>query len=439
MTDPPGPGDGAPARPGRAVALPGRTLALLDRHRPVAVGVLTTWLVAVAVAPVASTPYRSDDRINSTVPDGFDTGLWGALCGGASWVAEVTGLWMHSQGRFFPGSAAWTMTVFGVARSEAAYKVLLAVLSLAMLLLAGAVMATLTRTGAAVPVVVVTTAGTLTLRPWFDGLDTFSGVVPLTVCLTLGALLLLLRGRSPWSAGAAVALWSYALVTYEVAILLTPVLCLVVWWHRRSRNRAVLPLLPAAVVGLVVLLLRTRVDEPAERYAVALDPLRVLGTYAKQAVAPLPLAQVWFPGAELPVPRDGALLGVMLVVVGLPVAVLLLCVARGRGAAGAQRLGLGAVLGAATWWCTPLLVAVSAGWQETLPRGQGYLAVVWGYVGVGMLAGAGWLALARRWAVHRSRGSTAALVLASVVLAVTVAATCSLSIGVARTLVVPVA
>lgn len=424
------PGHGASRRPSSR-----RALDLLDTHRSTVVGALTTWVLGVAVAPVAGTRYRSDDLVNSGVQDGFAPGPWGALRGSASWVVEVTGLWVRTEGRFFPGSAAWTMAVFGIAPSEAAYKVVLALLGAAALLLAAAVTATLVRTGAAVPVVVVATAGVLTLRPWFDGLDTFSGVVPLTACLTLGALLLLLRGRGRLSAVAAVVAWTYALLTYEVAILLTPVLCLVVLVHGRSRRRASLPLLPAAAVSVLVLVLRAHAAREGAAYAASLEPGAVLATYGKQVAAPLPLAQVWFPRAEVPVVQDVALLPVMAVAVGLPVLVLLLCVARSPAAARATQLRWAAVLGAATWWCTPLLVAVSAGWQQELPRGQGYLAVVWGYLGIGVLAAAGWLALARRRAHRGGRATTAALVLASLALAAAVVATSSLSITVARSMV----
>jgi hypothetical protein len=76
------------------------------------------------------------------------------------------------------------------------------------------------------------------------------------------------------------------------------------------------------------------------------------------------------------------------------------------------------------------LVAVTRRWQEELPPGQGYLAVVWGYVGCALLLVSAWLALVKiasashrymAWFVHA----------ASCVLAIATAVTCAVNIQLA--------
>ena len=50
-------------------------------------------------------------------------------------------------------------------------------------------------------------------------------------------------------------------------------------------------------------------------------------------------------------------------------------------------------LGLGSWLASAVLVSVTLRWQQELPSGQGYLSVVWGYVGVGLCGAALWLAL----------------------------------------------
>ena len=46
--------------------------------------------------------------------------------------------------------------------------------------------------------------------------------------------------------------WTYVLLTYEVATVLTPTLCVLVWWVTRRWVRALPLLLPAALITAVV-------------------------------------------------------------------------------------------------------------------------------------------------------------------------------------------
>jgi hypothetical protein len=386
----------------------------------------SAYLAVVSVIPVLTTPYRSDDAINRTVHERFTASGLSYV----EFVAQWIGPWVTREGRFFPGSAAWTLAVFTTFTTREQYKAFLAALVLTMVVLTVTLVTTLTRAALA-PVVVVALTSTLTLRSWFDGLDTFSGVLPLTVCLTLGSGLLLLAGRGLPSAVAASLLYGYALVTYEVAILLAPTLCVVVWCVRRRWTRTLPLVVPTAVVCVVVLALRSRATgSDGDAYRINLEPWRVLVTYTKQAAAALPLSEQWFPGgAGLDVAP--ALVGLTTVLVGVPAAVVLVTLGRAPVHVTRSRLALAAFVGASCWLLPPLLVAVSLGWQNQLPPGHGYVSLVWGYVGVAVLVATAWTALARSTQRDASPLRRAALHLASGAIAVTAALTVAQSVTVA--------
>jgi hypothetical protein len=400
---------------------------LVDRRRTLLTRVLTGYLAVVTVAPIATTPYRSDDLINRRTPEAFAASGQSLVEFIVAWV----GPWVRDQGRLFPGSALWTFAVFTAFQDRVSYKVFLAGLVLLMVALVAATAATLTRP-ALLPVAVAGCVATLHLRDYFDGLDTFSGVMPFTICGTLVALLLLLRRRGWASAVVAAVVWTDVLLTYEVAIVLTPTLGVLVWWVTRRWVRALPLLVPMAAVSAVVLVLRSRVTTyVGEAYRINLEPDLVLTTYVKQAAGALPWSTQWYPGTTATMAFDPALLVLAALVVAAPVAVLLTVVASRpldlpRGAT-AQL----AMLGASMWLLPPVLVAVSLGWQTDLPPGQAYVSVVWGYVGVALLATAGWAALAdgarRGW-------QRLALPIATAVMAVAAAGSVVQSVSVAALL-----
>jgi len=415
-------------------------LAFLDAQRTAVLATATLWIALITVAPVATSPYRSDDKTNHLIPSEVagDTAL-DTLQGYYRVFRETMSWWITHEGRFFPGSTLWTFTVFTVFPTLASYKVFIALLCLTMLALTALVAAVLTRNALVVPVAVVALGSTVTMRAWFDPLDSFSGVVILSICLALGATLLLLRGTGWPSIAVAIAMWAYALMTYEVVITFTPVLCLVVWWSRRSWSRATALLWPTAVVGAVVAVLRSRVETPVgNAYVINLEPWRVLVTYVKQASSSLPLSQVWYPGAVAPPSFDPYLTLLMVVVVGIPAAVLLLCVVRARPVLTWPSLVVVAFLGAALWLAPPVLVAISLGWQNELPPGQGYVSVAWGYVGLALLATSAWSALAKLHLDRPSRARAVLLVVGSAVLVLLCAATLAESITIARSAVVAI-
>jgi hypothetical protein len=128
----------------------------------------------------------------------------------------------------------------------------------------------------------------------------------------------------------------------------------------------------------------------------------------------------------------------MVVAVGIPAAVILLCVVRARPVLTWPSLVVVALLGAALWLAPPVLVAISLGWQNELPPGQGYVSVAWGYVGLALLATSAWSALAKLHLDRPSRTRAVLLVVGSAVLVLLCAATLAESITIARSAVVAI-
>jgi len=409
---------------------------LLDTHRTAILAAGTIYVTLLSLAPVLVTPYRGDDTINRNTPQVLTASgqpLLEAALG--EFKAQVLA-WMTNQGRFFPGSVAWTLSLFSVFRTRLAYKLFLVALCLVMIFLVAWLVATLTRSSAAAVATAISLGATLTLSLWADGLNSFAGLLPLTIACAVASALLLIRGRSWVSVALAITLWVAALLTYEVAILMTPVLCLLVWFSRRGLWRSLALLWPALIDGLVVLYLRAHATAEAPAYQINLEPVRVAATYVKQAAAALPLSQVWYPGSDVPSPSR-VVVAMAIVGVGVPVAIVLICLHRSRPDPSWKSLGMLALLGGTFWLAPPVLIAITLRWQDELPPGQGYLSVVWGYVGVALLLATEWLALAKRHARHPGPGSRSAFVAGTVFLSVLVALNVAQSLSIADQLTFP--
>ena len=402
--------------------------------------VAVAYAALVSLMPILMTPYLGDDTFNRTPPQ-FATD---PAATHLSVFFEVTQSWMRQQGRFMPGAVALRDLAFTIFNSLVTYKLYLFLLSLTLIVVVALLAVRLTGQVAAFAPAVVLLCMTWSLRTWADALDTYHGVVPMAVLLSSVSLLLVLSTSRTWLLGTAALSWSLALVTYEVAILLTPVMCLVVWLMRdgrlatRSRLvwRQAIFVVPALVDGLFVLWLRSRiVDEPVAAYRVNLDGTAVASTYIKQFLAALPLSQYWYrgvPAFDVPV----RLVLLSFIFVGVPVAIALVA-ARSmlqppewRGLAGMTSLGLG------SWFGSAVLVSVTLRWQQELPPGQGYLSVVWGYVGVGLCATALWLALDKLSGRPGSWKWRIAFYLGTALIAGTVSMTFAANLSIASTLAV---
>ena len=395
-------------------------LASLVHLRPVIQAVLTTWIVTTTCAFVLMSPYGSDDVTNSYLPRWIASGR--RRTGAISLTAQAS--WVQTEGRFIPGSVLWTEIGHGVFTTRESYKFWLFLLSLGAIVAVARLAVRLTRRPELWVITALALASTWAFRTWFDGLATFAGLLPATIMFTAVVLTALVKVQ-PWPLLALAALlWYLVLVTYEVAIVFTPIFAVLIWVSARRLANVLALVVPSLVAGLTALVLKVTLDNPTPRwdYTMDLDPARVVPTYLRQFSAALPLSQYWYPGtAAIDVPWR--LIVPALLVIGIPVLLTLMSALNSMTQLSIRPIAALGGLGLAVAVAAPILVSLTMRWQAEIPPGQGYLSVAWGYAGLALLMAAALMA-ARLW--HVRRGGWAPVV-AQWLLAGAVAAAVSLT------------
>ena len=394
-------------------------LGELRRRRLALLAVLATCLVA----PFAFLPYRVDDTINRT---------WAKLSWGdaISQAWDLQRAWMDVQGRFFPGSSIYGLFVWRTFDSRIAYQTFVAILCLACIVLTGFIIRGFTKSADVAVVGVSALAACTQIRWWsYDGLSSFSGLVPWTLLLTLaagaGAAVVLRTGHRRWAVLVTIA-WALAVTGYEVSLLMLPamILLLVIAAPGAPRRRLAWALGPLVIVGavqfIVSMVLHARATGLAPAYMLTPDG-PVGTTFLKQFTAALPSSQYWLGGVPDGVSLDGVLVVLLVVCIAAPVFVAWGVRASFSAVAVPRRIAV-ALLCAGAWaWVVPsLLAALTFRWQQELIPGQGYIYLPYEYVGVAMVV-AGAVALLAGPDRPRWMRTTATVVLAVLLIGAVVA------------------
>lgn len=363
---------------------------------PGVVGGAVGWLLGLIAMLVVATPLTNDDLINHQIHSESATTGRGLL----GIITHYTHQWMANEGRFFPGSLAWSYSLHWYVGPVVLFKLVLACLVASSV---GAVgfyvskVADSRRLGLLGVAVFVTF---VQMRVGFDPVSEFAGLLPLVSVLVLVAVgVALSRGSWPWLLLAGLA-YGAAVMTYETTVAFAPVLIVVIIASRR-RWQAALPIaVPALVQTVIVLILRSQLDHPSSpAYTVSLDPAVVLPTLGRQLAGAIPLSQVLLgDGIAPPLSRTGVVLALLLV--GVPLAVLVRAAISTPLEVSARALWLLACCGAWITLAAAGLVALTARWQQELVMGAAYLPVYFQYIGLALVViaalGAGDRLLTRR-------------------------------------------
>ena len=376
----------------------------------------TAWLavfITMAMVPLVGSPYMHDDIPNrnwatASVPDTVSQ----------AWALHQE--WMTTQGRFFPGGFLFTIPVFHIFDSRAAYMTWLVVVNLALFALVAYLVYRLTRSP------FITATSTLILGACMqarfgvlDGVQAFAGLVQFTLILTilsgLGAAYILRTGRRLMVIPVVLA-WSWAITAYEVSLFMLPAVVLLLWaacgFRNRVRSAWALSalLIPAVTQFAISVYLRSGVTAGSGSYTTDLNG-PVMTTFFKQFSAALPSSQYTIGTQSL---RDMLpLTSLILVLVTLAIPVFVLWrPSLGSGTAVARRISL-SLIAAGVWaWTIPAILAgITVRWQNELAWGQGYIYSIYQYAGVALLAG-GALGLMGDRASSRGWKTTAIAVLA---------------------------
>lgn len=385
---------------------------------------VTAVLLTLVVAPIATLPYSADDTLNRQ----WATQSWWQSIRSSY---DINLGWMIGQGRFFPGGSVYGLPVWHLLASRAAYMTYLVLLDLALIGLVGFVVFRMTKSPVVAAGAALTLGACMQVRWYLDGISSFGGLVVYTLILTilsgLGAAAILRTGRR-WIVIPTVVVWSLAVTTYEVSLLMLPaVLALIVVTHDlRDRRRAAWalgPLLvPAALQLVITFYLRSRATGPAPGYTTDFGG-PVGTTFMKQFTAALPSSQYLLGGVPDGVQLPLALVLMLVLVLAVPV-FLLWRPALHVGVSVSRRVAMGLMAAGAWAWLVPsVLAGVTQRWQMELTWGQGYVYLAYEYVGVALLAGGALCLLADREASKALRiGAFALVAVVCVACAVTVAA-----------------
>jgi len=351
---------------------------------------LTTVFLTLVVAPLVAVPYLGDDVANRTwANSSWSTSLQSA------WDLQRN--WMETQGRFFPGSALYAVPLWHALHWRVAYTLYVLVLNLALIALVGLIIHWVTRSAFVTGASVLFFGGCLQARWALDGLPAFGALVQYTLILGIGAGLgaaLILRGGSRWWALPVFVAWTLVITTYEVTLLLLPVILILLYAvpgyssRRRTAWAVGSLLIPTLGVVLIDLWLRVHAVGTSTEFTVDLHG-PVATTFLKQFSAALPYSQYLF--GELPetaaIPK--ALVVLVVLVFALP-AFLLWRSTLGSGVSVRRRASVCLIVAGSWAWVIPsILIGVTQRWQTELPWGQGYISSLYEYVGVAfVVAGA---------------------------------------------------
>lgn len=341
--------------------------------------------IALISAAVFRTPLLNDDLVNvniRAIAASEGQGLLGK-------ILTETSAWMQLQGRFFPGAFFWTYGLFGLTQNVIVYKMVLIILLGGAFITVGLLVRSTARNNYLAALVGIVLIGLLSIRVGHDAITSYTGLVPLVIMLSCSSALLMIWGNGRWFVAIpATLLYSSSLVTYEVVILLAPILALLVWLRLRKPIAYIVFLVPAFVQAGIAFYLRSalQVGTTVPAYTVSLDPGSVLLTFAKQASAALPMAQWLFGEAPGIPPFSIALFLVTAIIFLLPafIGTWLILSSPAINQIKTLTLGLMAIVGLWAWISTAALTAITARWQHELVWGTGYLNVVFGYVGMGL-------------------------------------------------------
>lgn len=362
---------------------------------------IVTWVLGVYFALVLESPYANDDLIDRNLR----VTLREAHTSLGPYIWMQIAAFAERDARFDPVLLGWTYTLFDVFDNRNSYKLIVGVVLLLALVAVALCIVTIANSWVPGVAFVLIVAGTLQVRPWSDGIDSFAGIIALTTALTFGALLVLLVKTDVRWMVLAGALYLLALFSYEVVGLFAPVLILIVLIRRHDWRPALAIVIPTAIALLIVISLHIfGSPHPVPEYTLSWHPHLVLETFTKQMLAALPLSQWWLGHVAVP-PVAGTLILTSAIVLGIPVFFGMRRLAGNMQSVAQHSSSLYALLGAWIWVTPAVLVSLTERWQTGIPWGEGYIPVVFEYIGLALCLLSLWMQVDRRLHTGLTPGS----------------------------------
>ena len=338
--------------------------------------------------------YAADDGPNSLLP--YWTQYLNGLSGFEAWWSQTllwTQGWMTGQGRFFPTANAVNRGAFIFIRSLELYKIIQALLLVALIGLIAFTVSRKLRNPNLYPLTVVVSVLLVQVRHDFDPYFAFSFLLPLTMVLLL--LLYVFIEKLKWHSKIGnffnfllLGLISFlCFTTYEYSIILLPFLYLLsfesfkIKINDQLKSFIVVAFTACILLCYTLIILRPKRENRIPSYELSFDLVPFLKAFFAQVLAPIPFSQQIFGTLQVTTPNRPLLFIAILICLIVTVphrnhSNLLVASNKFLLLAGIYLL------------LTPaILVALTQRWQldNALRPGQSYLPVLFQIVGLNFI------------------------------------------------------
>lgn len=331
---------------------------------------------------VAISPWSGDDNFNKDYK--FE-----ALANGRnllSLILEHNQSWAHDAGRFFPGSIAWTLSLFWFVQDRLTYKLIIGIILIIAVVIFSITVKIASRNNLLSLITFYTLVALLALRVGNDALIGFTGLIPIAVSLTCLSVITAIKGNHWLYSILSGTFLFLALVTYETVILFVPLLMLIVAMRTNKWKKGIPLAVSTSIVVLNVLYLRSQIPQTSlpPAYTFSLDPSSVVTTFGKQFLGALPLSQWLFQAPDRPHIRMALVIICSLIILVTVLPGVLITMKKIRPAMPMKPAFFAFLSGIWIWGSSALITAVTKRWQDELLWGQAYLNVVFEYFGLAL-------------------------------------------------------
>lgn len=351
-------------------------------HYVIIVGVFIHSLVILW--PILGSPFSGDDTFDSMVPMQLhysEGSYW-------SWINSYISNWSTNEGRFFPVAATTGVLSHYFFPGRVEYKVVQLIVVLVALFVFSALVSKLFKSIFAGILAALILNTCLQMHVQYDPLFQFSLQQPFLMIVMSGTLLFFISGLrrgNTWKLALSAVLYLLALLAYESTLLIWPIFLILIYIERPQKylKAALISALPALLVGLNLMRLRSKVTTTSAGYTSNFEIARLAKTFTKQAIGSIPMSysQLRTPPFLQSFPthlRPSSFS--WLVAVGIAVLVVFLVVP--KIAIVSHKVNLGAVLAGLLLWFVPaLVVGQTVRWQDELVLGNAYITWFQGSLG----------------------------------------------------------
>jgi hypothetical protein len=339
--------------------------------------------------PILASPFSGDDTFDSMVP------MQLKFSGQSNWnfIESYVSNWSDKEGRFFPIAAISGFFGHYFFTGRAEYKIAQLIVVLIALLIFALFVSKLFKNLFAGVLAVCILNTCLQMHVQYDPLFQFSFQQPFLMTVISSSLLFFiygLRSDGYWKLVLSATLYLLALLTYESALLIWPIFVILIFIERPKKfiRIAMISAVPAVIVGLNLVRLRSKVSTTSAGYTSNFELARLAKTFTKQAIGSLPMSysELRTPPFLLSFPEH-LNFGSFWWLISVGLSILLAVSVLPRIVSTSHRLDIGIMLvGLVLWFVPALVVAQTVRWQNELVLGNAYITWFQGSFGFTLIA-----------------------------------------------------